>query len=267
MYSLYIEPFIGELPLDAVSPRDIGGLLAAAQAKKNLKPQSVLHIYQLLHKMFDDAVEYFELLDFNPVIKRLRPELKQVERPFLSPQQSWVLLDRVREHWIGPATWLMTLAGLRIGETQALRWSSINFTDGYISIRAAFDHKMQRINNYPKQGDWGRAPMPPILSEYLMALSTGKSSDDLVCPGRDGGFHWRNRFGAALAKICKELGLPRVTAHELRHSCTELYIEAGASAEDIRRLLNQSSLTATARYIHRTDERLTKIAGNIIKRG
>ncbi len=77
--------------------------------------------------------------------------------------------------------------------------------------------------------------------------------------------HYRDAQRTALTKICKELSLPRVTAHELRHSCTELYIEAGASAEDIRRLLNQSSLTATARYIHRTDERLTKIAGNIVK--
>ena len=38
---------------------------------------------------------------------------------------------------------------------------------------------------------------------------------------------------------------------------------AGATAEDIRRLLNQSSLTAPARYMHRTDKRLNRIAAPI----
>ena len=37
----------------------------------------------------------------------------------------------------------------------------------------------------------------------------------------------------------------------------------GASSEDIRRLLNQKSLIATKRYIHRTDERLTALAASI----
>lgn len=107
--------------------------------------------------------------------------------------------------------------------------------------------------------------MPSALVEFLRPLNAGKSLDDLVCPGRDGGFHWRGSFGSALTKACRELELPRVTAHELRQSCTELYLEAGASAEDIRRLLNQSSLTATARYIHRTEERLNKISGGVRK--
>jgi site-specific recombinase XerD len=55
----------------------------------------------------------------------------------------------------------------------------------------------------------------------------------------------------------------RVTPHELRHSCTELYVQAGASAEDLRRLLNHKSLAATIRYMHRTDERLQRIASQV----
>ncbi len=67
----------------------------------------------------------------------------------------------------------------------------------------------------------------------------------------------------ALRRACQEAGVPEVTPHELRHSCAELYVQAGATAEDIRRLLNQSSLTATARYMHRTDERLNLIASRL----
>jgi site-specific recombinase XerD len=72
-------------------------------------------------------------------------------------------------------------------------------------------------------------------------------------------------FSRTLPKLCEEAGVKRVTPHELRHSCTELFIQAGASVEDIRRLLNQKNLSSTARYIHRTDDRLQKFAAQVEK--
>ncbi|MEK7692076.1 MAG: hypothetical protein AAB425_13765 [Bdellovibrionota bacterium] len=42
-------------------------------------------------------------------------------------------------------------------------------------------------------------------------------------------------------------------------------MRAGAGVEDVRRLLNQKSLTATASYIHRSDERLQGLAACVKK--
>jgi integrase len=54
-----------------------------------------------------------------------------------------------------------------------------------------------------------------------------------------------------------------VTPHELRHSATELWVEEGATEEDIVRLLNHSSAASVRRYLHRSPERLKKIASVI----
>ena len=67
-------------------------------------------------------------------------------------------------------------------------------------------------------------------------------------------------YAINLKRLCARAGLREVSPHELRHSCSEFYVErGGATAEDIRRLLNHKSLTSTSAYIHRTPERLNGI--------
>jgi integrase len=215
--------------------------------------------------MFEDAVEYYELVDRNPVKKRFRPKIHRIERDFLSPEESWKLLEYSKHHHYGPAVWVALLSGLRPGEVQALRWNAIDFDRCQILIRATFNKKLRTIQDHPKQKDWGRAPMPKPLFDYLFELSKGKKPEDFVCPHwiYGGMMSYEAFVQRGLPSLCKKAGVKRVTPHELRHSCTEIYVQAGASAEDLRRLLNHKSLTATIRYMHRTDERLLAIAGKI----
>jgi integrase len=106
--------------------------------------------------------------------------------------------------------------------------------------------------------------MPKPLKDFLLELSKGNDPDAFVCLGRLGEMLCYDSFVTKmLPKFCMEAGVKRITPHELRHSCTELYVQAGASSEDLRRLLNHKSLSATLRYMHRTDERLQGIANRI----
>ena len=137
----------------------------------------------------------------------------------------------------------------------------MDFERGHILIRASFNNKEGRLQEHPKQEDWGFAPIPSALRDFLMGRRS--EPETFVAPGPAGGMLSYHTYQGALPRLCVAAGVPEVTPHELRHSCTELYVQAGASAEDIRRLLNQSSLTATARYMHRTDERLLGIAARV----
>lgn len=156
----------------------------------------------------------------------------------------------------------MVLSGLRPSEAQALTWGAVDFERRQILIRAAFNKKEGRLQAHPKQDDWGLAPIPDALYDFLVSRQGGP--EEFVAQGCNGGMLSYETYLRALRRLCKAAQVPEVTPHELRHSCTELYVQAGASAEDIRRLLNQSSLTATARYMHRTDERLSGIAAKVM---
>jgi integrase len=259
----YLLPMLGERRLSEIRSVDIGQLVVELE-KRGLTPQSILHVYNILHKMFRDAVEYYEVLDMNPVRQRFRPKIRRVEREFLNPVDSWKLLEVARHHPQGVAVWISLLAGLRPGEVQALRWSAVDFDHSQILIRATFNKKTRTLQDHPKQKDWGRAPMPGPLKDFLLELSKGKDPDDFVCLGRFGTMSsYESLVTKMLPKFCRQAGVKRITPHELRHSCTELYVQAGASSEDLRRLLNHKSLSATIRYMHRTDERLMGIANRI----
>lgn len=260
----YVLPIIGKRKLLAVRPMDIGMLLDRAR-NTGLGPQTVKHIYSFLHKMFRDAVEHYGWLAQNPVLGRYRPKIAIRERAFLSPADSMKLLKVSEEHHLGPAVHLQLLSGLRPSEVQALKWSAVDFERGQILIRAAYNNKVRRFQEHPKQRDWGRAPIPPKLKAYLLELKARRNApeDEFVVLNERTGFLAYTSYLHGLRRLCTQAGVKRITPHELRHSCTELYVQAGATAEDIRRLLNQSSLTATARYMHRTDERLSGIAERV----
>lgn len=224
--------------------------------------QTVLHIYNLLHKIFADAVEEYEFLDFNPVKAKYRPKLRKALRQFLKPDEARRLMQVCQGHWLGPAIWIGLLSGLSPSEIQALTWGSVNLVDRHITIKAAYIRKTKTLQPYPKQGEWGRAPMPQVLIDYLLPKRRQLSSQFVAC-GPKGEMLSYHSFYSGLKRLCREAGVTAVTPHELRHSCTELYVELGASLEDLRRLLNHKSSSVTATYVHQTNERLQKIATEV----
>ena len=124
----------------------------------------------------------------------------------------------------------------------------------------------ESIKLLPKGKSWERVPMPEMLADFLKSLKVSqKASDsDLVCPSENGVMLDYSVILRGVKNLCREAGVTIVTPHELRHSCTELYMQLGeASMEDIRRLLHHKSAQTTQRYIHRTDERLHWTARNL----
>lgn len=185
------------------------------------------------------------------------------EREFLSVEESWRLLDAVKCDWYGPAIWIGLLSALRPGEIQALKWDDVDFENNRLLIRGNFCRKEKVLKPNPKQKDWGQAPIPEPLKDYLMELRQ-KTISQFVASGfeRHEILNY-DSFRKALTTACRKLGMTEISPHELRHSATELYYSAGAGTEDLKRLLNHKSAQTTQTYIHRTDERLSKIAGTI----
>jgi integrase len=220
-----------------------------------------IHLWNLLHKLFQDAIEELEIIDVNPVRKSLRPDVPKVERRFLKPAEAFRFLDFVRDDHIGPAIWIMTLTALRIGETQALNWGDVDFDSGWIFIRRQWSAKEKKIKEVKNKKSL-RVPMLPELSAYLKGKKpVGAPDMAYVAPNRQGGMIYYKTVEHGLRRLCKAFKIDYLSPHECRHTCTEIWYERGATKEDIRRLLNHSSDASTTPYIHRTDERLERLAG------
>ncbi len=258
----HIFPYVGGVRLTEFRPKQVGDLMGLVQ-RKGLAPQTCLHVFNMLHKMFDDAVHHFEYLDSNPVRRRYRPEVVRTERQYLTPVEARRLLVSSRDHYLGPAVWLALLSGLRTEAIQALRWESVDFANSQVLIREAYKRKVDRIEAYPKGKSWERVPIPPTLHGFLQERHLGRQAADFVAPGRHGDMLNYRVWLYGLKVLCRRVGVTVVTPHELRHSCTELYVDGGANLEDLRRLLNQKSSDCTLRYVHRVDSRLRAVANNV----
>lgn len=262
IYRDYLSPCLAERRLVDIRPQDIGKVLMRA-TQVGRAPQTVRHIYNLLHKIMNDAVEYYELLERNPVLRRDKPEVIETERDFLTPLETQKLREASKNHFLGPAIWLGTLCGLRPSEIQALTWSAVDLETRQLIIRAAYKRKVRRTEPFPKGKRWARVPIPPVLLEYLWDLKQSQGESEYVAPGLRGGMLKYEILLAGLRRLCKDAGVKPVSPHELRHSCSEEWVQAGASREDIARVLNHSSPRITERYMHRTDERLSAISEKV----
>ena len=140
---------------------------------------------------------------------------------------------------------------------------SVDFDKNQIIIKEAYKSKINKIEPYPKQRDWLVVPMPYKLSSYLKKQKDSNPGS-FVAPAKMGGMLFSDKLRYFLTKFCRNLQLKRITIHQMRHSCTEIWISQGASVEDIRRLLGHKSTETTLNYIHRTDGRLEKLAQKII---
>lgn len=258
----YIDPVIGDTKLTAIKPIHVQRVMNRMH-DLGRGGQTRRHVYNLLHRLFEDAVHTFEFIDRNPVLKGDRPKVSTPKRNYLTPAEAWRLLNHCRDHFLGPAIWIATLSALRPSEIQALRVGSVKLEIPEIQIKEAFKRKINRIEPFPKQKEWGSAPIPPQLLDYLRPRIAPREPGDFAAPGLKGGMLKYNIFLDGLKRFCRELKITEVTPHELRHTATEIYFHSGASAEDVRRLLNHASLNATKSYIHHTPERLLAIASQI----
>ena len=255
----YVSPILGSKRVACITAIDISDVLSAMQDKGRAN-QTMLHVYQLLRKIMEDAVTQFRMIGVNPVLKRYRPKVSLKERPFLNPNESRRLLKHSEAHFLGPAIWLGILAGLRSSEIQALNWQAVDLGSQRIVIKSAYKRKIKRIEDYPKQKHWGDAPISPDLLSLLKGLE--RRSEFVAC-GKNGGMLEQKVFHRTLRQLCEECGITIISPHGLRHSTSGIWMEGGANATDIQRLLNQRNPETTSRYIHGISDRLKDISSKV----
>jgi integrase len=258
MYLNHVQHVIGERNLQSITPNLILQVLNE-MAEKGKSGQTRLHVYNLLSKSFSDAIEIFHLIHRSPVHKSFVPKVPRKEANFLAMEQMKKLLLHVEGNPYEVPVWLGIYLGLRIGEIQALRWIDIDFDRGVIHVRRAYSKHEGIFREYPKGRKQHSHRIPvELLDKLRKAKETAHSELVAVPPNWKMLDYWNYR--RKLKQFCKELGLTGIGSHSLRHSSSELYMEHGASRDDLRMLFAHSNSATTDRYVHDRGTRLAKVA-------
>lgn len=146
-----------------------------------------------------------------------------------------------------------------MGEVQALVWENVDLTGGIISIRRTYVRKERVIRDYPKGRRQHSHKIPNELLVLLQKEREGATSI-FVATSPEGGMLSYEYYSRKLTRYCKELAIPLVGTHGLRHSTPTLYLSHGATQDDIRQLFAHSHSSVTERYIHHRGSNLEKVA-------
>jgi integrase len=121
----------------------------------------------------------------------------------------------------GLAIWLQLYLGLRAGELIALKWEDLDLETGRVTIRRTFVKKTGAFRDYPKGGRHHSHSIPQELWDKLRVAYREREAEWVFTSPKGNPLPYR-WYLVSLKKYCKELGLPDLGTHGLRHSTSEL---------------------------------------------
>ena len=253
MLRAHLIPAFGERRLPDI-PREAIQTFLAAKLRDGFAWETVHHIRCALSKVLGTAEEWDYISD-NPVRKTRLPRRDcNPERPVVTPQQVERLVTALPEPAKSIAL-LLVLTGLRIGELLALRWKNVNLDAKVLQVtETVYEGHFDK----PKTRRSVRAiPLCPEVASNLSALRQDVLEPEQLVFATDSGrpLCRRNLLQRHLRPTCKELGLPRITWHALRHCHATLLDAVGAPLGTVQALLGHASPEVTRQiYLHAIPE-------------
>ncbi len=234
-------------------------LTSGGRSGKGLHPRTVLHSHRVLHKALADA-ERLGLLSRNPARNVALPSM-----PALTTVDSVWSADQLRTFLAGatfeplhPAFVLTATTGMRRGEVAALRWEDLDLDGAVLRVVESVTPVAGKlVYTAPKTRKGSRTVG---LDEHTVAvlrahrvrqaelqLAAGPAWEvtGRVFTRADGSpLHpetLSNRFVARQ----RQLGLPRLTSHGLRHTWATLALEKGIHTKVVSERLGHATSAVT----------------------
>lgn len=257
----HLIPAFGSLNCCKLDSRQIYGFIKEKRTE-GLSVRYILDIITLLKSVFRYAAGEYGIKNVTEGLTMPKTPKKDVR--LLTPGEQAILkryIDSKRDSTsLGIALSLFT--GLRIGELCALQWKDIDLKKRILTVGKT----IQRIKNFdgnsktrliisePKSSGSRRSiPIPECLVDKLCEFRS--DGDIYVISGQLTPTEPRtmqHRF----ARILKNVGLPSVHFHSLRHAFATRCVELGFDIKTLSEILGHSSVELTLnRYVHSSFDR------------
>jgi integrase len=264
---LHVVPRLGSVQLRRVDAGMLNTLYAALladgrkdHARGGLSPRTVRYVHTIVHRALKDAVKWGRLAR-NPVDAADPPKAAAASRPesiTWTAEQLRTFLEGARgsRHWT--AYLLLATTGLRRGEALGLRWSDLDLDGGRASIRqTVIAVKHTALLGTPKTAKGRRtvtldAGTVVALPEHRkrqaaerLLMGSGWTDTDLVFCHVDGTMLHPERFTRGFSDAVRQLGLPPIRLHDLRHGWATLALQVGVHPKVVQERLVHANIGIT----------------------
>ena len=293
-----IVPFFGHFRVDKIKPTDIMqfyDLLSkdtqivrrkdnnGKKTGKPLSPKTILEHHRLLRAMLQKAV-YWQMIVSNPAERVQAPKTKKPKRKYYDDEQSKALIsglmELTEEQFKYKVAIILTIfTGVRLGELMGLEWDDINFREGIVSINRSSQYLADKgvFTKVPKTESSIRDVAIPdfvvsLLEEYKLWYVEQKSivgdfwhDSDRLFVQIDGKPITPSTISKWFEKFIKQIGLPVITFHGLRHTNATLLIAQQVDVATVSARLGHAQITTTYNFYVHPLKSHDKHAGNVLE--
>ena len=226
--------------------------------KGGLSPRSLRLHKNVLHQTLEEAVKS-GLLSSNPCQHLILPKVECYPSKFYNSEQLQHFLEAIHNEPMYPLMKITALYGLRRSELLGLKWDSINYDAGTVTIK----HTVSKVSkvvekdktknassyrSYPLTEDARAIFQAAKCEEQLNRKLFGKEykENDYVFKWPDGHPYSPDYVSHKFSSLLKKHGLEHIRLHELRHSCGSLLMNVGFNLKDVQEWLGHSDIKMTA---------------------
>lgn len=242
----YLLPYFGRARLTEIRPIDVQNFFAQHQ---DLSMSYLKKLRMCLSAIYEAAIDN-GVYCRNPVRhEKLVSKTNKNEKQVYTDAQIRAVKDLARHEC--PQVFFLLETGLRRGELCGLMWQDVDLDSGTLHIRRAVrvTHGVVSIAE-PKHGSQRVLPISPDLSELLHSLTRDTM---YVFPNAAGKPRDPNGLALTIKRFMAGLpeDIPRLTAHELRHTYGTMLRRHGVDIHTIQKLLGHKDIEITANtYVH-----------------
>lgn len=246
----HIVPYLGEMKLDEITPKDIIHWQDQVMKDNNYKQTYLKAIHNQLSALFNYAVRFYGLKS-NPARLAGNMGKEEVGEMKFWTKEEYLTFSRamMNKEESYHAFEILYWCGIRLGELLALTAEDFDFEKKTLRINKSYQRiKGKDVITTPKTRKSIRVlTLPDFLAEemqdYISRLPYLKVDDRIFTITKSGLHHEIDRG-------CRETGVKRIRVHDLRHSHVSMLIEMGFSAVDIANRVGHESVKVTYRYAH-----------------
>ena len=258
---LYIEPVIGAIPIQNLTPAHVQRVISGVLAK-GLSPTTARRAYATLHRALECAMKwgvvYRNVCD---AIDAPREADFQASPPDRSTLKA--LLEVARETPYGTAIWLLAYTGARRGEICGIKRGGLDLESSTLSIAGAVVREKGKLAYDTTKSIYSRRLIHlddrtvSVLREHLagqaeerLRLGPAYQDQGFVLASPRGDLLDPDALTKAWQRIRCQVGV-ECRLHDLRHAHATRLIEAGVHIKAVQARLGHSSPSFTMKvYAH-----------------
>ena len=252
----HISESIGEFELEELNAIELQKFVVGLSEIKQLASNTVNSVITVIHKSMQTAVS-IGLIDreYSNKIRRPKTFEKAVESFSTKEQRAiekYAFQNLDNTKLFGIVICLYT--GLRIGELLALKWESIDLSQGLIFVNSSChdeykNGKLVKFIDVPKTKNSIRIiPIPKQVIPYLKRIRKSATSEYIISGKNEIGVR---SYQKTFEGVLRKLNIPHKGFHSLRHTFATRAIESGMDVKTLSELLGHKNPEITLkRYAH-----------------